>query len=467
MIKISAKEFAEIVSGELIGIPENQIINQIPVINSAAATKDTFFTAFVGEKSDGHDFIPAAISNGAKFALVSKQVPGPAILVKDVGAALLQLTKAVRDQLPAMQVIGITGSQGKTTTKEYLASILSQIGNTIATEANLNTEIGVPLTILRADEETKFCIVEMGARHTGDIELLTKTASPNVGVVLVVGTAHLSEFGSVENIAKAKGELIRNLAAGATAVLGNQDQFTPKMADGLPLKKLIIGEDVRAGNLELPGGYAHFDLVTPSGRVPVSLAQLGEHQVVNALAAATVAYALGVSNEKIADGLTTAEVNSKWRMQVEVISEITFINDFYNANPESMRAAIKSLVLLSQVSGGKSWAILGKMHELGSTEGERHQQILAFAAEQGVDHFVAVGTDLYGNKAMQITSDSKETPHQMSIHNCIDHASVLELASNFSAGDVLLLKASRSEKFENLADLIKAALPSAEEAGQA
>ena len=154
MIKISAKEFAEIVSGELIGIPENQIINQIPVINSAAATKDTFFTAFVGEKSDGHDFIPAAISNGAKFALVSKPVTGPAILVKDVGEALLQLTKAVRDQLPAMQVIGITGSQGKTTTKDYLASILSQIGNTIATEANLNTEIGVPLTILRADEET-------------------------------------------------------------------------------------------------------------------------------------------------------------------------------------------------------------------------------------------------------------------------------------------------------------------------
>ena len=119
MIKISAKEFAEIVSGELIGIPESQIINQIPVINSAAATKDTFFTAFVGEKSDGHDFIPAAISNGAKFALVSKPVTGPAILVKDVGEALLQLTKAVRDQLPAMQVIGITGSQGKTTTKEY------------------------------------------------------------------------------------------------------------------------------------------------------------------------------------------------------------------------------------------------------------------------------------------------------------------------------------------------------------
>ena len=467
MIKITAKEFAKIVSGELIGISGDEIINQVPVINSAAATKDTFFAAFVGEKSDGHDYVLEAIANGAKFALVSKPVPGPAILVKDVGAALLQLTKAVRDLLPAMQVIGITGSQGKTTTKEYLAGILTQVGNTVATQANLNTEIGVPLTILRANEETKFCIVEMGARHTGDIELLTKIASPNIGVVLVVGTAHLSEFGSVENIAKTKGELIRNLPAGSIAVLGNQDQFTPKMADGLPLKKLIIGEDVRAGNLELPGGYAHFDLVTPTGRVPVSLAQLGEHQVVNALAAATVAHALGISNEKIADGLTTAEITSKWRMQVEVIADITFINDFYNANPESMRAAIKSLVLLSQISGGKSWAIVGKMHELGSSEGVRHQEILTYAAAEGVDHFVAVGTNLYGDKEAQNEGDLQETPHQMSIHNCIDHVSVLELASNFSAGDVLLLKASRFEKFENLAEIIKAALESAEEAGQA
>jgi UDP-N-acetylmuramoyl-tripeptide--D-alanyl-D-alanine ligase len=154
-------------------------------------------------------------------------------------------------------------------------------------------------------------------------------------------------------------------------------------------------------------------------------------------------------------------------MQVEVIADITFINDFYNANPESMRAAIKSLVLLSQISGGKSWAIVGKMHELGSSEGVRHQEILTYAAAEGVDHFVAVGTNLYGDKAVQNEGDQQETPHQMSIHNCIDHASVLELASNFSAGDVLLLKASRFEKFENLAEIIKAALDSAEEAGQA
>ena len=463
MIKISAKEFAQIVSGEIVAIADDEVLNQSPVINSKIATADNFFAAFVGENADGHDYVAEALSNGAKFALVSKRVSQPSILVKDVGAALLQLSKAVRDRLPNMKVIGITGSQGKTTTKEYLASILSLVGDTVATKGNFNTDIGLPLTILRADENTQFCILEMGARHAGDIDLLTKVSSPNVGVVLVVGSAHLSEFGSVEGIAKTKGELIRALPAGATAVLGNQDRFTPKMADGLDLKRLIIGEDVRAGNLELPGGYAHFDLVTPTGRVPVSLAQLGEHQVLNALAAATAAFALGVSNEKIADGLTTSDSMSKWRMQVEEVAGITIIHDYYNANPESMKAAIKSLVVLTQISGGASWSILGKMHELGSTESERHLEVLKYGAEMGVDHFVAVGCDLYAGTDIDKNQNLKEILAQMSFHYCLDHNAVLQLVSNFSAGDVLLLKASRSEKFENLADQIKLQLQKRQE----
>jgi UDP-N-acetylmuramoyl-tripeptide--D-alanyl-D-alanine ligase len=205
----------------------------------------------------------------------------------------------------------------------------------------------------------------MGARHMGDIAKLTIATTPDVGVVLVVGTAHVGEFGSIENIAKTKSELIRALPEKATAVLGNFDPFTPKMADGLNVSKLIIGEDVRAADLELPGGFAHFDLATKSGRVPVSLQQLGEHQVPNALAAAAAAFALGVAIEKIADGLTTAVLSSKWRMEITEFDNLTIINDFYNANPESMKAAMKSLVLLSQVGGGSSWAIIGKMHELG------------------------------------------------------------------------------------------------------
>ena len=450
MIKLTAKEFAEIVDGQLIDLAEDKVLNQIPIVNTDYAAPGTFFVAFIGEKVDGHDFVATALNKGSSFALVSKTVTGPAILVKDVGVALLKLTTAVRKKLPNMKLIGITGSQGKTTTKEYLLSILNQVGKTVATEANFNTEIGVPLTVLRADEQTQFCIVEMGARHTGDIKLLTQATLPNVGVVLVVGTAHLSEFGSVENIAKTKAELIHGLPTGAVAVLGNADPFTPKMADGLDLQKIVIGEDVRAADIELPGGFAHFDLVTPTGRVPVSLQQLGEHQITNALAAASAAHALGVSNEKIADGLTTAVLSSKWRMQVDEVSDITVISDFYNANPESMKAAIKSLVLLSQVGGGASWAIVGKMHELGTSQMQGHLDVIKFAAQSGVDHFVSVGTDLYE------AGNTPEILKEMSFYNCSNLDAVLQLSSNFSAGDVLLLKASRSEKFELIADAIKA-----------
>lgn len=443
-------ELAKVVNGQIHNLDPNTIVDQTPVINSKEAKAGTFFVAFNGEKVDGHEFVREAISNGAAFALVSKSVNEPSILVTDVGEALLKLASFVRIQIKDLKLIGITGSQGKTTTKDYLKSILSQVGETIATQGNFNTEIGVPLTVLRCTQETRFCIVEMGARHVGDIAKLTVATKPDVGVVLCVGTAHLGEFGSVENIAKTKGELIRELKGSAVAVLGSFDSFTPKMADGLNLTKLIIGEDVRAADLELPGGFAHFDLVTKTGRVPVSLQQLGEHQVPNALAAATAATALGISNEKIADGLTTAVLSSKWRMEVTEFNDLTVINDFYNANPESMKAALKSLVLLSQVGGGSSWAILGKMHELGDIEKSAHLEIVKFAAEIGVDHLVSVGTDLYG------TENNEEILKEMSFHKCNDLPAVLELSNNFSAGDVLLLKASRSEKFEDIAQALKA-----------
>ncbi len=450
MINLTAAKFAEIVDGQICNLDPAEILNQSPVINSKDALPGTFFAAFVGEKTDGNLIVKDAITNGAKFALVSKPVSEPSILVSDVGDALLKLTSYVRAEIKDLKLIGITGSQGKTTTKDYLKSILSLVGQTVATTGNLNTDIGVPLTVLRCTAETRFCVVEMGARHLGDIAKLTKVTKPDVGVVLCVGSAHLGEFGSVENIAKTKSELIRELQEDRVAVLGSYDSFTPKMADGLRLTKLIIGEDIRAADLELPGGFAHFDLVTKSGRVPVSLQQLGEHQVPNALAAAAAAFALGVSNEKIADGLTTATLSSKWRMEIAEYGDLTVINDFYNANPESMKAALRSLVLLSQVGGGASWAILGKMHELGDSEKSAHEEVTKYAAEIGVDHFVSFGTDLYK------IAGSKELSNEMSFHKCNDLSAVLELSNNFSAGDVLLLKASRSERFENIDEAFKA-----------
>lgn len=454
MIKLSAQDFASVVSGSLHDISPSQIIDQDPVINSKDASAKNFFVAFKGEKFDGHDFVSEALNSGAKFSLVSKSVSGPHVLVSDVGQALIDLARFVRTQLPNMKVIGITGSQGKTTTKEFLYSVLQNEGTTVATAGNFNTDIGVPLTLLRSTEETKFCILEMGARHVGDIAKLTELANPNVGVVLVVGTAHLGEFGSVEAIAKTKSELIKALSPKMTAVLGTYDQFTPKMADSLDLNTVLFGDGqmVRAADVELHGGFAHFDLVTPTGRNSVALQVMGEHQIPNALAAAAVAFSLGVKNENIAIGLTTALLSSKWRMQIETINGIQIIHDYYNANPESMKAALKTLVMLSQESGGASWAILGKMHELGSKESSGHLEVAEFASQLGVDHLVSVAPAVYQE------SNNQSSDENMLIHNCSSAAAVLELVNNISTGDVILLKASRSEKFEDLAELIKKAL---------
>ena len=451
MINISAGEFAKIVSGSLHKIDSHMIINQSPVINSKKAGEDNFFVAFVGSKVDGHEYVKEAIELGAKFALVSKTVLVPHILVADVGQALTDLAIYLRAKLSDLKVVGITGSQGKTTTKEFLNSILSLNGQTIATEGNFNTDIGVPLTLLRCNEKTKFCILEMGARHIGDIARLTQVAKPNVGVVLVVGTAHLGEFGSVAAIAKTKSELISNLPAKSTAVLGTYDSYTPKMADSLELERIYFGENqaVRAADVEIHGGFAHFDLVTPTGRTAVSLQVLGEHQIPNALAAAAAAHALGVSNEVIAEGLITATLDSKWRMQIEEVNGVQIIHDYYNANPESMQAALKTLTLLTQESGGSSWAILGKMHELGALEVQGHQGVTSYSREAGVDHLVAVATNLYQDDANQSFTEN------MQQHNCLNAQAVLELVNNVSAGDVILLKASRSERFEELAILIK------------
>ena len=454
MIKLSAQDFASVVSGSLHDISPSQILDQDPVINSKDASAKNFFVAFKGEKFDGHDFVSEALNSGAKFSLVSKSVSGPHVLVSDVGQALIDLARFVRTQLPNMKVIGITGSQGKTTTKEFLYSVLQNEGTTVATAGNFNTDIGVPLTLLRSTEATKFCILEMGARHVGDIAKLTELANPNVGVVLVVGTAHLGEFGSVEAIAKTKSELIKALSPKTTAVLGTYDQFTPKMADSLDLNTVLFGDGqiVRAADIELHGGFAHFDLVTPAGRNSVALQVIGEHQIPNALAAAAAAFSLGVKNESIAIGLTTALLSSKWRMQIETINGIQIIHDYYNANPESMKAALKTLVMLSQESGGARWAILGKMHELGSKESSGHLEVAEFASQLGVDHLVSVAPAVYQE------SNNQSSDENMLIHNCSSAAAVLELVNNISTGDVILLKASRSEKFEDLAELIKKAL---------
>jgi UDP-N-acetylmuramoyl-tripeptide--D-alanyl-D-alanine ligase len=448
MIPLQASAIAAIVGGSLHG--DDLRVTEPPVLNSADAIAGSLFLALKGENVDGHDFAADAFTRGAVVALVSKPVSGNHIIVDDVTRALGALAHYVRKELKNLSVVGITGSQGKTTTKELLASVLSQVAETVAPSGNYNNDLGAPISLLRCTEKTKFCIVEMGARHLGDIAKLVAIAEPDIGVVLKVGTAHLGEFGSVELIAQTKSEMISSLRDSAVAILGNYDAFTPKMAELHQGRSVLFGEDskcsIRATDIEFREGRAHFDLVTPEGRSAVGLRIVGMHQVANALAVAAIATELGLTLDQIAGGLSTAESNARWRMEIVELPQLLLINDSYNASPEAMSAALSTLALFAQERGGESWAFLGKMHELGESSQSDHAAIGTLAQELGIDHLVCVGAPEFA------ATMSKNGP--TSIHLCNDKAEALTIAENLNQGDVLLIKASRSEKLEELADAI-------------
>jgi UDP-N-acetylmuramoyl-tripeptide--D-alanyl-D-alanine ligase len=320
----------------------------------------------------------------------------------------------------------------------------------VAPSGNYNNDLGAPISLLECTQETRFCIVEMGARHLGDIAKLAAIAEPNIGVVLKVGSAHIGEFGSVEMIARTKSELISALAPSAVAILGTYDEFTPKMASLHGGKNVFFGEEssceIRATDIEFREGRAHFDLITPEGRTAVGLRIVGLHQVANALAVAAVATELGLSLDQIASGLSTAESGAKWRMEIIELPHLLLINDAYNASPEAMVAALQTLALFAQERGGESWAFLGKMRELGESSQSDHAAIGTLASELGIDNVVCIGAPEYA-------SSLAENSHT-SIFHCESKEEAREIARNISQGDVVLVKASRSEKLEELAEFI-------------
>ena len=448
MISMSIAEIAQALDAQILGIESHEVVTEKAVIDSRKAEVGTFFVALPGEQVDGNDFAESALRNGARFAITTRAIVGPSLVVKDAVSALQTLAKVARERSSACTFIGITGSQGKTTTKELLGHILSTAGETVVPQGSFNNEIGLPLTILSCTDSTRYCVVEMGARHEGDIASLCTIAQPQIGALLVVGSAHIGEFGSREAIARAKGELIQSLPEGGIAVLGSYDPYTPLIGlNRSDLIRIIFGEkpecDVRAADIEMREGRAHFDLVTPAGRAAVSLRILGAHHVSNALAAAAIATALNISIESIAASLSTAELSSKWRMELTDLDDFVIINDSYNANPESMKAALGTLALFAQERGGESWAFFGKMHELGESERASHEEIGRLAAEMRIDHLVTVGTDLYGVPAGEIST-----------HHCESREEALKVAHNLQPGDSILVKASRAEALNLLADEI-------------
>ena len=449
MITLTAGEIALLVGGELL-CDRDLLISKAPVFDSRLATPGCFFLALKGENADGHEFAADAYRNGAMFSLTSQRIDGPCIVVKDVLEALSILAAFVRKRLDKLVVIGITGSQGKTSTKDLLTHMLGAVGPTVAPAGSFNNDLGLPITLLECDDRTRFCILEMGARHMGDIARLCEIAKPNIGVVLTVGTAHIGEFGSREVIAQTKGELIASLDKDGIAILGTYDEFTPKMASQHQGQVILFGEkadiQVRAADIEMREGRPHFDLVTPAGRDAVGMRAVGAHQVANALAVAAVGTALALPLELIASSLSTAEISSKWRMELHESADLLIINDAYNANPESMSAAMRALVLFAQERGGSAWAFVGKMNELGQTQAPQSAAIGALAVELGIDHLVEINAPEYG-----------EPVGAMVIHQRPTIESALDLVDYFAPGDVVLVKASRSQGFEVLAESLESA----------
>lgn len=445
MIELSAGHIATIVQGKLMA-PSETVVSMPPVLDSRKSVQGSLFLALRGTNADGHDFARDAISRGASLVMGSRDLEVPCIVVPDVAKALGLLAHHVRETLKTLVVIAITGSQGKTTTKDLLAGVLTLSGNTIATEQSLNNELGLPLTLLRCDERTQFCIVEMGARHEGDISSLCAIAEPNIGVVLNVGKAHVGEFGSREVIAGTKSELVRSLTSDGVAILGRYDSYTLEMVKLAKSRVITFGQNgdaqVRATDIDMREGRAHFDLVTPVGREAVALRLVGEHQISNALAAAAVCTALNIPIDVIASGLSTADMPSRMRMEIHELPDLLLIDDSYNANPESTIAALKTLALFAQERGGQSWAFLGKMHELGENSQIEHAQVGEVAGGLGIDHLVCVGTSEYSLKSTQFP--------EIQVHVCGSKSEAEELSQYFSPGDVVLIKGSRAEKMEEL-----------------
>ncbi|MEV6794626.1 UDP-N-acetylmuramoyl-tripeptide--D-alanyl-D-alanine ligase [Streptomyces sp. NPDC051320] len=461
MITLSLAEIAEIVGGHTYDIPDPAVQVTGPVVtDSRAVQPGGLFVAFAGEHADGHDFAQRAVAAGAVAVLATRRIGAPAIVVDDVTVALGALARSVVERL-GTEVVALTGSAGKTSTKDLIAQLLQRKGPTVYPAGNLNNEIGLPLTALRAERDTRYLVLEMGARYIGDIRYLTELVPPKTGLVLNVGTAHIGEFGGREQIAQAKGEMVESLPESGVAVLNADDPLVRAMTSRTKARVLLFGEsdeaDVRAENVRLTAtGQPAFTLRTPTGCSDVTLRLYGEHHVSNALAAAAVAHEQGMSVDEIALALSEAGTLSRWRMEVtERPDGVTVVNDAYNANPESMRAALRALAAMGEASrarGGRTWAVLGQMAELGDESFAEHDAVGRLAVRLNVSKLVAVG----GREAswLQLGAYNEGSWGEESVHVSDAEAAVDLLRRELREGDVVLVKASRSVGLEQVADAL-------------
>jgi UDP-N-acetylmuramoyl-tripeptide--D-alanyl-D-alanine ligase len=471
VIALTAAEIAAATGGVLHADPALVVSGPV-VVDSRDVLPGGLFVALPGEHVDGHDFAARAVSAGATLVLANRELRDgdrvlPAVVVDDVEVALGELARTVLERLREaalepggsdLRVIGVTGSVGKTTTKDLLAQLCGSVGPTIAPVRSFNNEIGLPLTVLRADESTRFLVLEMGASGLGHLTYLTRIAPPDVAVVLVVGQAHIGEFGGIEAVATAKAEIVEGLLPDGVAVLNADDLRVRAMAEVAPADVVLFGEAsdavVRARDVLLDrAGRARFTLVvrTDDGEelADVELRLVGEHHVHNALAAAAAARAVGLSTDEIAAGLTAADALSPHRMHVvDRPDGVTVVDDSYNANPDSMRAALKALAVLAG-RDRRSVAVLGEMLELGPGAREAHDQIGRLVVRLNIGLTVVVGE---GARAIRDGANHEGSwGDEVVLVDDLENARLL-LEHELRDGDVVLVKSSYGAGLWKLGD---------------
>ncbi|OLF05446.1 UDP-N-acetylmuramoyl-tripeptide--D-alanyl-D-alanine ligase [Actinophytocola xinjiangensis] len=480
MIPLTLAEVAAATGGRTHRAEGAEVVTGTVEFDSRQVGPGGLFVALPGERVDGHDYAATALARGAVAVLAAREVDGPAVIVPPAGdahersvaltgdtdgsgaavlAGLAALARTVVDRLAAggLTVVGVTGSSGKTSTKDLIAQVLEPMGATVAPPGSFNNELGHPWTALRADAGTRHLVLELSARGPGHIRALCETAPPRIGVVLNVGSAHLGEFGSREGIARTKGELAEALPADGVAVLNADDPLVAAMAERTNARVVLVGQseraDVRAVDVTLDDhARATFTLVTAAGTVPVTLALHGGHHVGNALSAAAVALELGAGPDEVARRLGAARRRSERRMDVTTRADgVTVVNDSYNANPESVGAALRTLARMADGGQRRTWAVLGVMGELGDSGEEEHEGVGRLAARVGVDRVVAVDEQAGGiERGARLEGFDGEEP--VLVPDV--HAAIALLTEQLRPGDVVLVKASKVAALWRVADAL-------------
>ena len=469
MIGITAAEVATAISGRLSGCQSNgegsaQIITGLAQTDSREVEPGDIFFARRGESSDGHLFVEQALASGAALLVVERQLPvdAPQVIVADATVALGLLAKEnMRRAHEAgnLTVVGITGSNGKTTTKNLVEAMGEKLGPTVANIRSFNNEVGSPITMLRVNEHTETLVSEMGANAVGDVAKLVDMARPHIGVVLSVGLAHAGGFGGIESTFRAKSEMVRELPTTAVAVLNRDDPWVSRMAELTRARIVWFGQHseaaVRASDIEGSAEGTTFTLHLGGESLPVHFRVLGEHHVANAMAAAAIGLELGLTPAQIVETLESATLAAPGRMQVLSGRDgITVVNDAYNASPDSMSAALKTLAQIGK-PGARTVAVLGAMSELGDLAGEEHDRIGLQVVRLGISELVVVGKEA---RRLHISAINEGSWDGESVF-FEDHDEALAyLSRTVQPGDTVLVKSSNAAGLQRLGDRLGEAL---------